>query len=279
MENINGSTNVIDVFKCAAAASGLPKDFYVVVARAVSTGTITIYLGEDYNSGTHVLTNVAAIWASGARTLDPATGLFNPANSLTFNASTGAITTSGATAASSPVSAAATVAYEIIVDSDHFVFRTAGTSRYVGAIESLVTAVADPMPVGIVSLSGSSSVGSSSNGSTRNPGTVASIGQTHGFNDVLLTQNQVDLYPGIGIKDTTITDPWVGGVGAYEVGAVNASSTSGVGVIRGKLKKVRKIYGVPAGTTVGDTFTIAGRQWRVVGVNGTSSASIVDPGP
>jgi len=171
------------------------------------------------------------------------------------------------------------MAYEVVVDSDHLVLRTASSSRYVGAVESLVTAVADPMPVGIISLSGNSSVSASSSGMTRNPGTVASIGQTHGVADVLVSQNIVDLYPGVGLKDVTISDPWVGGVGAYEVAATNSVNASGVGAIRGKIKKTRKVYNVAAGTAPGDTFTIGSRQWRVVGVNGTSSACMVDPGP
>lgn len=282
VETINGSSNVVDVFKCAAASSGLPKDFYFVLSRAVVGGNYTMYLGEDYNSGTHVLTNVAAIWSASNRTLDTATGLFNPANSLTFSASTGSATASGASAATSSVGALATMPYEVIVDSDHLVIRLGtGTqsARYVGALESLVTAVADPMPIAMISLSGTAAISGNSSGATRNPGTIASIAQTHGLNDVLLAQNNVDLYPGVGLKDTTIVDPWIGGVGAYEVGATNSSSPSGIGVIRGKIKKTRKVYNPPAGTAVGDTFTIAGRQWRVVGVSGSSSACLVDPGP
>lgn len=283
VETINGSSNVVDVYKCAAASSGLPKDFYFVLVRAVSGGTYTMYLGEDYNSSTHALTNVAASWTGSNRTLDPTTGLFNPANSLTFNASTGNGTTAGATPlATSGVSGAATMPYEVVVDSDHLMIRMgtgAQAARYVGALESLVTAVADPMPIAMISLSGSSTVGSNTNGATRNPGTVASISQTHGFNDVLTNSGVVDLYPTPGLKDTSVSDPWVGGVGAYEVGATNSSSGSGIGLIRGKIKKTRKIYGPPIGTAIGDTFTIAGRQWRVVGVSGSSSACIVDPGP
>lgn len=280
VETINGTTNVIDVYKCAAASSGLPKDFYFILQRSVSSGNYSTYLAEDYNVATHVASNLSVPWSSNVTAVDPTTGLFNPANTVTFNAATGTPAFGGRSAQTSITTAAATIAYEMIVDTDHLVFRIgASSSRYVGAVESLVTAVADPMPIVAISLSSTGTVTSANSGATRNPGlSAAGLSQTHVLNDALAAKESVVLYPNSGIKDITVSDPWVGGPASYELGAINGAAGN-VGAIRGRVKKVRLVYGVPAGTAVGDTFTIAAKQWRVVGVNGTTVACIVDPGP
>ena len=43
------------VFKCLSTSSGLPADFFLVMTRVLSTGVLQFYIGEGYNSGTHVL--------------------------------------------------------------------------------------------------------------------------------------------------------------------------------------------------------------------------------
>lgn len=41
------------VFKCLAAQSDLPNDFYAIFGRKLADGTIRMFIAEDYNSGTH----------------------------------------------------------------------------------------------------------------------------------------------------------------------------------------------------------------------------------
>ena len=41
------------VLRCLAAVSGLPKDFYVIIGRTLSTGELRFVLCEDYNTGSH----------------------------------------------------------------------------------------------------------------------------------------------------------------------------------------------------------------------------------
>lgn len=43
------------VFKCLAAQSGLPNDFYVIAGRTLATGELRFCLAEGYNAGTHTM--------------------------------------------------------------------------------------------------------------------------------------------------------------------------------------------------------------------------------
>lgn len=46
------------VFKCLAAESGLSDDYFVVLGRTIATGELRFGLCEDYNAGTHTMSNL-----------------------------------------------------------------------------------------------------------------------------------------------------------------------------------------------------------------------------
>ena len=276
VETINGSGNVVDVYKCAATFSGLPKDFYLLLQRAISNGNFTLHMGEDYNSSTHVLSNIAVSYGGSARAVDPSTGLLNPVNTITVNATTGNLS-GGSNSLSFTLNGAATISYAIVVDSDHIVYRIGLEGRYAGAIESLVTAIPDPMPLVFMSLSGTAQSASANSGATRNPGLAAAgLANSHAITDMLFATNT--LYPVSGVQPITVSDPWLGGPAAYEIGAVNPTGAN-VGNIRGRVKRMRKVLSLPVGTALGDTFTIGGKQWVVIGLSSTTAAALIDPGP
>lgn len=52
------------VFKCLATSSGLPADFYVIMQRTISDGSLRLFVAEDYNSGTHTVSHYGEIKTS-----------------------------------------------------------------------------------------------------------------------------------------------------------------------------------------------------------------------
>lgn len=274
----SGGTMRNTVFKCASGASGLPKDFYLIIQRTIAGGAWSMFMAEDYDPATHIATNIPPAWISGNRTFD-ANGLPNPATTANI-AATQVLTNTPAIYGPAIL---ASQFWAVIADTDHCVIVIGGTAYYIGAVTAFATGSAtDPMPVGFLRLSSSTTAPNSSflSSFTRHPGAAGTT--TSGQNATLTDpghQNSVILV-GQTLAFTSGPDKlhdnknW-----AYEVIMVYSSSAAATyGYIRGKLKKTGQVGGAPAGSAVGDTFTMDGNKWLVCGVPGTGSVVVCDTG-
>lgn len=276
--DFNTATHHCVVLKCAAASSGLPKDFYVVLDRTIATGNLTVVMGEDYNAGTHVLTNCAMQSTSGtSRAIDVTTGL-TTANVPTYTLGT---STASNTPVNHPITPAASLFWAVICDVDGVNIVGGSVATYCGAFTSL-SSVADNMPVCQMKLQGANTVGANAaqSGSTRSLASSTPVTAYAGtFDDPLVNGSQFT--PGY-TNTFSVVDRLQGGLGpAYEIALKHANVATQAaqqGILRGKMKKSAFIWTPPAGTAVGDTFTIAGHAWLVCAVNGTSSVLVVDTG-
>lgn len=277
-EFTNGTTSW-KVFKCASASSGLSKDIYFVIG--CQGAQFWWAFGEDYNTGTHTLTNAAGSDNNTTRAIDTSTGLFStPASVGPFG--NGTPSNSNSLGPNLTVGAASMM-LAMMVDVDHLViiFGSFG-AIYAGAMTSLVQTISDPMPVGLVSLTGSGSPGNGPNsGMTRHPGLSSSPApaRSHSIADARHTQSlliatALSQLP-FGTVDHLQNDKnQVGDVGATHY----TSNAATAGFLRAKLKKAVSLY-ASATWVAGDTVSINGTTWIVAsGANSSQATIAIDSG-
>lgn len=157
VEQVVGTNNTADVFKCLAAGNGLGQDFYVALVRAnAGTGHVVAVLGEGYDSGTKKLVKPAVYNAYNGNTVaSAADGSF--ATDLHVANDTQTVLGSNSTPAKLygpriSLSASTNVLYFISVTNHRLIITTNNASgssagAYVGVYESLHGSADDPMPL------------------------------------------------------------------------------------------------------------------------------------
>lgn len=279
VEEFTSGTADHKVFKCAAASSGLPEDFYMTVTRVATQFLVGV--GEQYNTITKVLSNCAMGDTSSSRALTLATGLPTTASTVTLTSSTATV---GNGARVRALNCLVSSYYSFAIDADHCTLTITTSSAYVGAFTSLVdAAIADTMPLVIVDLAAASSAVSQTGGVVRHVGMNASPAPLNSWfvDGGLSTDSRMGLVgsSGNGLAFTS-SDKMQGGKPHVSEVAVLHSSSNAVlaGYLRGKLKKILCARTPPSGMAVGDTSVIDGTTWQVCAVNGTTSCNFTDTG-
>jgi hypothetical protein len=248
------------VFKCLAAQSGLPNDFFVVMGRTIGSGELRVALCEGYNSSTHVMSFHGIKYQGGAA---------QPYDSLGRRSNTYTLTTAVIPVASpNPgyhfwIPSGVSTKWWITVDNDGFSVAFNGASNeffHVGAYIPL-----SPIPNDLPLTSyGSQSSGSATHGFvTRNPALASLTAKDSGLN--VLGYGAALGYAGpLNYNDKLHLDmrPVAElGITMYQPSGV--SDTELVGGIIGKHKRIRAGANStsPAGFAFGDAYVLQGRLW------------------
>lgn len=259
-------------FKCSAASSGLPSDFYVTMSK--STNALYFCVGEQYNSTTHTLSDTTMGAAAGSRALTIATGLPTTAANVVLG---NPLTSNNAPGGNQfYYSCLATHFYCMAVDSDHIVIGgNSSAAVYLGAFTSLAS-MSDPMPLAAVSLYGQGGGTSGPSGTARHVGMAASPIPNYGWSlaEALLSNIRLGLANPLVFTSTDLLQG--GKAHVYEVAVAHYSGSSGTqGYLRGKFKLLGTISGLPSGMAVGDTSIINGHTWMVATINTNAGAAIL----
>lgn len=272
------------VFQCPAALSGLAKAFHVALIRNIGTGQIYVALFEDYTvGGTRAIAKYAPISHSTAlRTLD-ATGSWSQAANPTN-------WTSYLNIVNLFVAQSASVDYQMLVTNDQIVLSLRSTqgwnTTYAGAFDSLVVdpATNDPVPLYLGQLGDTATAAATfAHMVTRHAMLTGSQTYTQSIYPPLLgaTLNN----PAPWSTEMTWAAPDLYGGGKIPMTEVLLLSATGVlqdvqstkGLLRGKMKKIRRMWGYPSGLNYGDTLSFNGTIWRVAMLHG-NGALWVDTG-
>lgn len=252
------------VFKCLAAQSGLPLDFYVVMSRTLSTGELRWFICEDYVAGTHTAkyyvpggyTNQFLMDASGRHTVEYVLDISPPAGSG-----------GGTPGYTSWIPSGTSTKWWLCVAEDGF------TSAFNGASNGFVhsgayTPLCDtpvPMPIQIMGSGGS--IGAQG-ALTRNPamanltwyasglmfdgggGTSTSSGQRLGFDSDLRYNDKLNN------NSRSVAEQ------GMTVFSVSLGDADKVGYALGKHKRMRvSTKSLPTGTAFGDAYIMQNRLW------------------
>lgn len=270
VEEVTASNGYVNgVFRCAASAAGMAKDFYLVVTWNAAS-SLFFRTGEDYASP--VLSAIPG---------DATKGLVLDANGApspppTYNVSTGA---SANTSYSSPLVASTSVTassyWAVVADVDGATIAVGAFALYVGAFQSLVQPpLTDPMPLCQYTLSGAYTAGSGSctSGPSRMPGVASPLADSYSTSGAFqFTEGgvtSVRIAPGV-VAQWGAGDLYAGGANqAYQIALLGDSSMSMApkyGLLRGLLKHHVMFGSIPSGGAPGDTVEIGGTTWVLVG--------------
>jgi len=248
------------VFKCLAASSGLPADFFVVIGRTLSNGELRFVIGEGYNSGSHTLSFFAQ--NSGAINFDS-----EGRNPATMTLGTTVWTTTGAhPKALNWVPSGTSTKWWIIAADDGFTVAFNGPSNgfvHINAYTQL-TELAISMPIGIV---GS---GDSSGALTRNPAVAGANFQNYALHVEGGGASSVGTYgPLLGFAgELRYNDKLQNnqrpmaeiGMVIYISGAMDQIAQCGRAL--GKQKRMRGTQAqAPVGFAFGDAYAMDGKLW------------------
>lgn len=272
----------VDVYKCAAAGSGLSADFYVAVYQ--SAASLFLQIAEGYNSSTHRPKRCALNASTALQTLQADGGLMPATTEIdwaagTYNPGGGALSAF----ALATIAPAVTDDYFIVVAKDGLALsiRTAAQLIYAGAYDSLLPTPAtnDPLPLCVWKsnasgaalrqpMKGSASIGLAGNLNGSGNGQVPNAALLNNWN--LGT---------VGAAATDNFDFYVGNPTADKFGIQNSwtpgSATVGRNIngwLRGSFRLVRGIA-VPVGAIWNDTATVDGTTYFCVVPSATQLAS------
>lgn len=280
------------VWKCKAASSGLPSDFFVTFTARMITATgvwdvtgapyLQMSMGEAYDSGTHTLSKPAPVPVLGTAVTIGA-DLTHPATWVTTAVKPATIAYVGCGVYSSTTSARLLIGVTsdgVYISCNNGAFSQA----YAGAMETLMSATDDPMPVVLTSNMGSSfNLNSYADGaSTRHPMLTPSASTTYAFgmrhfsyyylgagaramgSQPLLDSTLVGNSSGGTLGDPTNTawHQFLGGPVASKC-CISSGSPGGTGATRGGLRGFYKHFVVAylATHSFGDTFVIDGKVY------------------
>lgn len=305
VDYVSGSfTATTSVYKCSAASSGLPADFYIGVRytwnNSVPAGTgwgqsanpgIQVVLFEQYNSTTHTASKIACRPSASSQTLaadgtNTSTWVLSTAipsdpnqpQYLGIGPSLGNVGTMRTLITVGAGAIAITQKYDANV-----------SQAYVGAFDSLLGATLDPMPLVVLQGSngnGANWQGGASGATTRHP----SLGGATGiqFNGVSPGTSfsgsggnhlgQAPLFWGVlspsagtvGLPNDPTASLWTAAMATkctIYMGGNNPESFSTRGGLRGTLRHFLGAQTAPH--IVGDTFTIDGVAYAGFGSNST----------
>lgn len=260
------------VMKCLASASGLSQDYFVVIARNISSGELRIFISENYNTSTKVVQYYVPYFGGAGVTYDSL-----GRNSATFTLGTAVMLVTGSHSQpqtfQSFFTPSTTTKFWIIASDDGFTVAFNGSHNkfiHVSAYIPLATLQSD-LPIGMCS---TTSGGSGADGGiTRNP---AAAGLGAGLATGLTTYGGGSPFtsytPGIGWWDVNISPAYNDKLNdnkrglLSEIGVViypnNPSTHFPIyGYALGKqTPRFRFLPGL-TGTVWGDTVTYNGTLW------------------
>lgn len=252
------------VFKCLAAQSGLPSDYYVVIGRTLSTGELRLFICETYVAASHIATNYAPGTYSSAFQYD-ATGRYT----TDFILSTAQPSSSVHPAYISWTPSGTSTKWWITVSEEGFTVAFNGSSNGFFHVGTYTVLAQLPILMPITFFGTAGSPGSGFGYITRNPA-AANIS----------TWGAALIYNGAGGVGTP-TSTYLLGFGGdlryndklqnnqrpvAELGMQLQPNNSGdqaiYGCFLGKQKRVRASSSVvPGGFAFGDAYVLQGRLW------------------
>lgn len=253
------------VFKCLAAQSGLPSDFYVVMCRTLGNGQLNFFICETYTAASHIAQHYCYGSYSTSFLMDGA-----GRQSTTFTLSTAPLIQNNTGFPNNVqwVPSGTSTKWWIIVSEDAFTVAFNGASNgfvHVGAFTPLST-LPNLMPLQINGNNNAGGYGCL----TRNPAVADTTVNSacHFFTGGGGTYPSTDGNGlGFAAADLRYNDKLQGQQRAVaEVGMTirqaQAGDSSAMGFALGKHKRMRMSTGqVPAGLAFGDAYVLAGRLW------------------
>jgi len=281
---MNAGAIPCDVYKCAAAQSGLSADFYIGVMQ--SGAQLAIAIAEGYNTSTHKPKRPAVLATSALQSLQSDGGVLPATQEIdwwngSYNPGGGALSAIASNANSGSMAPATTDDYQIVVAKDMVLLyiRTAANILLAGAYETAVPTPGtnDPLPILQAKSQTSTFAGTFA---TRQPlSASASRGYACNCNGKAASDSTSSLYAASAPTDTgwanlgalggAVGDSFdkysvATGAQALKVPVLNSyaavSATLGRdlnGWLRGYFKYIRYITGT-SGFAVGDTCTVDG---------------------
>lgn len=260
VEEFTPSTGVqrFYVLKCLAAVSGLPADFFVVIARVLATGELRFAICETYNSGSHNMGKYA-FW-SGSPVYDA-----DGCAPYTFVlAAAGMLQTSNQPHFSTWIPGGTSTKWWIIAADDGFTVAFNGASNafiHAGAYTPL-TVLPIPMPIQLVGYNDQQGA------LTRNPAVAGISDQAYallfeggnsslaGYGPPLGFQGQLRVNDKLQDNQRPIAEQ---GMTMY-VPDLNSQAIRGWAL--GKQKRMRVTsQAAPVGFAFGDAYAMAGNLW------------------
>jgi hypothetical protein len=252
------------VFKCLAAQSGLPSDYYVVIGRTLATGELRLFICETYNAASHIATNYAPGTYSSQFQYD-ATGRYTP----DFVLGTAQPSSSVAPAYASWTPSGTSTKWWITVSEEGFTVAFNGPSNGFFHVGTYTVLAQLPILMPITFFGTAGQPGSGFGYITRNPAAVN-----------LTTYGAALVYNGGG-GSAAPTSTYLLGFGGdlryndklqnnqrpvAEIGMQIQPNNTGdqavYGNALGKQKRVRATaQNVPAGFAFGDAYVLQGRLW------------------
>jgi hypothetical protein len=252
------------VFKCLAAQSGLPSDFFVVIGRTIGSGELRSFICEGYNSTTKVVSFYGYVGNSASITYDS-----SGRGPATYTLGTAVLPT-GSTATSPKfgawVPSGTSTKYWIAVDDDGFSVAFNGASNgfiHCGAYIPLCN-MPHPMPIQLID-------GSSTSGMmTRNPAVpgITTVGAALWIEGGGAGNAATNSSPGLGFRgELRYNDKLQSDQRPVAEQGINVYQNTGglseiYGWALGKQKRMRVgATTAPAGIAFGDAYVLQGRLW------------------
>jgi len=250
------------VFKCLAAQSGLPADYFVVIERTLGSGELRTFICEGYTPATHTASFYADIRSTTFSTFDAQGRL-----PYTYVLGT-TVLTSPCPSYTTWTPSGTSTKWWLTVDNDGFTVAFNGASNgfaHVGAYIPLFS-IPNPMPICFIGQDG----GTGFAGITRNPAVAGTTGTVRN-SALILTPDSGGGSVGVplgrvgrldlGDKAQGDQRP-VAEVGMLLYLAGGAAEVSIQGQFIGKHKRIRVgATSVPAGIAFGDAYALQGRLW------------------
>lgn len=252
------------ILRCLAAQSGLPSDYYVVIGRTLSDGSLRAFICESYTQASHVAKYYTPYTYNATYTFDDQ-GRYVP--DYTLGAAPLAAV-SVAPAYMRWVPSGTSVKWWIAVSEDGFTVAFNGVTNGFFHVGAFVPLTVLPMLMPIQMCSADAQPGAGWGYLTRNPA-IASL--TMFANGLLFeggsgTTVTVGQYLGFS-SDLRYNDKLQGGARpvaeqGMTIYQANPGDQTNMGYALGKQKRMRLTrYNVPTGIAFGDAYVLQGRLW------------------
>jgi len=247
------------VFKCLAVESGLPADFFVILQRMHSDGSIRASICEGYDSATHVA-SLFGTWSTGTSQLYDASGRLP----ITYVLVSGQMSITGASPKHSGwAPSGVSTKWWLAVAEDGFTVAFNGAANgfwHFGAYIPLSN-LSNVMPLQMID-------GSDTRGAvTRNPAVASSSAKqsalvVYGGGAINFTGTYLGFVGRLDIDDKLMGNQRpVAEVGIQTDDASGFADRASHGWVLGKQKRMRAGLNPPAGFAFGDAYVFQGRLW------------------
>ena len=247
------------VFKCLAAQSGLPSDFFVVIGRTIGSGELRMFVCEGYNSSTHVASFFGLIYGGGSTVAYDSVGR----RSNTYTLGTAVLVGNTNPGYTNWIPSGVSTKWWAIVSEDSVTVAFNGASNgfiHAGAFVPL-TPGANVMP--LLYYGSLSSGGAGQGVVTRNPALASVSAKDNGlaivgYGAVLGYASPLDYNDRLHGDSRPVAE-----MGILMYWPAGDSDAPLVGGLLGKQKRMRagKTSTSPVGFAFGDAYILQGRLW------------------